>query len=571
MTNSKSYTLGGTLLCFFLSSCSSVADLDSIDNQPYNSKIKSNLYDTDNDFIPNIIEEQLGMNPYNSDENGNNISDGLDSDGQNGDTFFDMQWYIYSQNHTTHNGTKVNINGNDLNLLNIYSRYMGYNNGNNIIIQVVDSGVYPTHPDLIENIDRYRSYSGDNSGSLRVPTDPHGTKVAGVIAARAFNGQGVRGIIPFAKIASSNWLINKKYYQLDKSWVSGVGANEIAISNNSWGSDFDTDTILEEYMKRGSQFLRNNKGRIYVFASGNSRREHGDANLQYVASSRFPIVTASLNFNDRVTSYSTPGANLLVSAYGGEDFTITPTIATTTIPGTSVNSGNRDTQTTWDADYNQEYTYDFTGTSAAAPMVSASIGLVLEACPNLTWRDVRYLLANNAKQIDSSNSSWIENDAGLKHSNDYGFGLINPQGMIDECSHGYKVLSRERNFQKMINTNINIPDNKNPIGVNINITSQAIIEWVEVTVKSNHVFASDLKIVLISPSGTRSTLIDVNPISGKSTYYSTTTDWMSSGFRFSTALMTGESSRGAWRVEVSDESADDRGILKGVMLNIYGH
>lgn len=559
-----------TLLLFF-SSCSSVADLDSIENQSYYIQMKSNLYDTDNDFIPNVIEQNLGMNPYDSDENNNNILDGLDSHGQNGDKFFDMQWYIYSQNHTTHSGTKVSINGNDLDLFNIYSRYMGYNNGNNIIIQVVDTGVDPTHLDLVENLDKYRSYSGDSSGSIKMPFDPHGTKVAGIIGARAFNGEGVRGIIPFAKIASSNWLLKKKYYQLDKSWLSGVGANEISISNNSWGSDFDTDTILEEYMEEGSKRLRDYKGRIYVFASGNSRKEHIDANLQYVANSRFPIITASINLGNKITSYSTPGVNLLVSAYGGEDFTITPTIATTTISSTSVNSGNKKTQTTWSDDFDQDYTYDFSGTSAAAPMVSASIGLVLEACPNLTWRDVRYLLANNAKQIDSSNKSWIKNYAGLKHSKDYGFGLINPQGMIDECSHGYRVLSRERNLQKVINTNINIPDNKNPIGVNINITNQATIEWIEVTITSDHVFASDLKIVLISPSGTKSTLIDVNPISGKSSYYSTTSDWMKNGFRFSTALMMGESSRGIWRVEVSDESRDDKGILNGVMLNIYGH
>jgi len=570
MTNAKSYALG-TLLCFFLSSCSSVADLDSIDNQSYKGKIKSNQYDTDNDFIPNMIEEQLGMNPYDSDENNNNISDGLDSSSPNGDTFFDKQWYIYSQNNITNSSVNISVGKNDLNLLNIYSRYMGYNNGNNIIIQVVDSGVYPTHPDLIDNIDRYRSYSGDKSGSIKVPLNPHGTKVAGVIAARAFNGQGIRGIIPFAKIASSNWLVKRKYYQLDKSWLSGVGANEIAISNNSWGSDFDTDTILEDYMREGSRLLRDYKGRIYVFASGNSRREHGDANLQYVANSRFPIVTASVNFNNKITSYSTAGANLLVSAYGGEDYTITPTIATTTIPGDSVNYGDRDTQTTWDNDYAQEYTYDFSGTSAAVPMVSASIGLVLEACPNLTWRDIRYLIVNNAKQIDSSNKSWIENAVGLKHSVDYGFGLINPQGMIDQCSNGYRPLPIQKNFRKVVGTSINIPDNKSVVGVNINVTNQAIIEWVEVTIQSDHVFASDLKVVLISPSGTRSTLIDINPISGKATYYGTTSDWMSGGFRLSTALMIGESSRGAWRVEVSDESADDRGVLNGVILNIYGH
>ena len=91
------------------------------------------------------------------------------------------------------------------------------------------------------------------------------------MAARAFNGKGVRGIIPFAKIAGSNWLDAQRTPALEKAWLTGDGANDIAVSNNSWGSYFDTDTLYESIMELGTRTLRDGKGRIYVFAGGNDR------------------------------------------------------------------------------------------------------------------------------------------------------------------------------------------------------------------------------------------------------------------------------------------------------------
>jgi len=110
--------------------------------------------DFDNDFIPNNIEDYLNMDKFKSDENNNGTIDGEESNTSISDEFFDKQWHIKSL------GTQVNpdddsltIEGNDLGVMDIYHRYMGYNNGNPIIVQVVDTGVDANHEDLIDNID----------------------------------------------------------------------------------------------------------------------------------------------------------------------------------------------------------------------------------------------------------------------------------------------------------------------------------------------------------------------------------------------------------------------------------
>ena len=565
MSSYKSF-LYSSFLVIFLSSCETSFPTDTID--PTSS---SAIVDSDGDFIPDSIEAYIGLDIDNSDVNNNGILDGLDSEGIYGDKFFDEQWYIYSQSSITNSSEVSSIRGNDLRILNIYKRYMGLNRGDNIIIQVVDEGIYAKHEDLSDNIDIGRSYDGLEPSSISQPlsTQDHGTKVAGVIGARAFNGKGVRGVIPFAKIASSNWLLYGTYEILDKVWYSGYGSNDISVSNNSWGFEFSTDTMFEEYMQKGSSELRDGKGRLYVFPSGNKRVDNGNANLQYLLNNRFAIVVSSINYNNKVSSYSSKGSNILTCAYSGESKNSTPTIGTTTIPHTSLNSG--DNQTTWYDDTSRSYTYDFDGTSASAPMVSASIGLVLEACPSLGWRDIRYLIASTAKKVDSSNNSWVKNSAGLSHSIDYGFGLINPNAMIEKCQNSYQNLPEVKAIE--INKNISLPisDNNKSNSFTLNIIKDIKIEWVELTIDIDHQYASDIKIDLISPSGTKTNLIDINDISGNSYKNATTANWMSGGFRFSTASMIEESSKGEWKVEVYDTTSGDVGNIKSAKLLIYGH
>jgi len=526
---------------------------------------ESSSDDSDGDYIPDNIEILIESNSNDSDMNNSGVEDGLDTQGVYGDTFFDKLWHIRSLGTATNDSGIESIVGNDLNLLEIYHNYMGYNYGEHIIVQVVDTSIDTDHEDLEANMDLSRSYDGGNVGDPS-GTHPHGTKVTGIMAARAFNGKGVRGIIPFAKIAGSNWLNTQRTPALEKAWLTGDGANEIAVSNNSWGSYYDTDTLYEDIMALGTSTLRDGKGRIYVFSAGNDRGTKGNANLQYALSNRYAIAVAGLKHNNTYSDYSTPGSNILVSGYSGNYYQDSPTIGTTTIMGTSNNSGDIDSKTTWSEDIDENYVYTMNGTSAASPTVAASIALVLEACPDLTWRDVKYLIAKHAKQIDSSNSTWVMNaaDTPLRHSIDYGFGLINPQGMINDCTTSYINLPTEKSQTIIKVFNEVIPDDRNTYSFDLNITEDITVEWVEATIHCSTPYASDYRVELTSPEGTKTTLmtedtdVEIN-------------HWMSSGFRMSTPAMLGEKSKGIWRVDMTDQLNGDTGTLNTIELKVYGH
>jgi kexin len=521
------------------------------------SKDNATLSDQDNDFIPDIIEKALNKNSQNSDENNNGILDGLEDD-----PFFNKQWYIKSNSLPTNPSGVNSIIGNDLNLLNVYKEYMGYNNANPIIIQIVDTGIDIDHEDLKENIDLSRSLNGANQGKPLPDSNyyygSHGTKVAGVAAARAFNSVGIRGVAPFAKIAGSNWLSYQTLDALEATWFSANGANEIAVSNNSWGKYFCSSTFYEDILKNGTKNLRDGKGRVYIFSSGNDRAYNADANTQYYLNSIYPIVVGAIDYNNKITTYSTPGANLWISAYGGTySYYKGPTIATTYLSGKS--------KKTWSEDINKNYTYDMLGTSAAAPMVSGAVALILEACPNLGWRDVKYILAKTAKQIDY-NSDWITNSAGLNFSRNYGFGLIDVEKSISMCKNSYNNLNELKTItvNKNIN-NINIDSKQN---FTIIADTNSKIEWVEATIDLNATNASDFDIYLTSPSQTKILLLKHGTKIGAS--FVPIKNWMKGGFRFSTGAFLDEESIGEWRIDIVN-TKQNKATISNIKLTIYGH
>ncbi len=513
------------------------------------------LSDGDNDNIPDNIEALLGMDSNNSDENSNGVIDGLE-----GDPFFSKEWYIHA-NGTPMNPSEIgSIVGNDLHLLDVYKKYMGYNNGNPIILQIVDSGVDIKHEDLKANIDINRSLNGDKQGDP-VPGGyylPHGTMLAGIAAARGLNNIGVRGVAPFAKIAGSNWLVQQSLDGLDAAWLSGNGANEIAVTNNSWGTYYTIDTFYEEIMEEGTKTLRNGKGRVYIFASGNARADNADANIQYVINNRFALVVSALDYQNKSPEYSTPGANVWIAAYGGaSDVNSGPTIATTYLSGKSVN--------TWDEDSKKDYTYAMAGTSAAAPMVTGAVALLLEACPNLGWRDVKYILAKTAKKIDSENDRWITNTEGYHFNRNYGFGLIDTKKAIDMCQNGYSNLPAQKSIEATFNAYINL---NSTTKVELDVPHDIKAEWVETTVDIDTQNASDIDIYLTSPGGTKVQLIKSGTKVDQ--YHIPNGDWMNGGFRFSTGAFLDETTAGKWTVTI-ENSKQINAQLKSVNIKIYGY
>ena len=75
-------------------------------------------------------------------------------------------------------------------------------------------------------------------------------------------------------------------------------------------------------------------------------------------------------------------------------------------------------------------TTDHSGSSAAAPLVAGVMALVLEANPELSWRDVQHILVNSATMTDSGSSTWHLNAANHSHSHVYGFGVVDATAAV---------------------------------------------------------------------------------------------------------------------------------------------
>ena len=74
--------------------------------------------------------------------------------------------------------------------------------------------------------------------------------------------------------------------------------------------------------------------------------------------------------------------------------------------------------------FNGDYYNNFGGTSASAPVVSGIVALMLQANPNLTWRDVKHILVDTAVKNDPSDPGWTQNGAGRWVNDRYGFGAV---------------------------------------------------------------------------------------------------------------------------------------------------
>jgi hypothetical protein len=55
---------------------------------------------------------------------------------------------------------------------------------------------------------------------------------------------------------------------------------------------------------------------------------------------------------------------------------------------------------------------------------------MLEARPEMTWRDVQWGLLSTAVRTDPDDSDWTQNGAGLWVNHKYGFGLVNATAAV---------------------------------------------------------------------------------------------------------------------------------------------
>ncbi len=440
------------------------------------------------------------------------------------DPLFQYQWGL--QNTGQSGGTP----GVDINVLPVWPQYTGAG----VRVGVVDSGFQLAHPDLARNVDVKDSFDAVTNvagGNPVFAADNHGTPVAGIIAEAQNNGIGGSGVAPDATLISYRILgrpdpnnqltVDPNYQSSEVRAFSRALADGVDVLNNSWGfaannqpipfaSNFNLSNSLGAAETAFGTLGRNGKGSVALFAAGNYRAQGDDAEFSNQANSRFSITVGALTNQGTTSVYSTPGASLLVAAPAGDYGSATaPNGTITTTDRTSTDGYNTTAGAVGD------YTYGFNGTSAATPFVSGVVALMLQANPNLGYRDVQEILAYTARNTDPTNASWLTtaagtwNGGGLHYSPDYGFGLVDAHAAV-RLAESYatlgKIAAGESNM--LVGAATDTPatsltiDAGQSITQTLSVAGDLTVNHVDLSLALAAASAGALTVTLTSPDGT---------------------------------------------------------------------
>ena len=260
------------------------------------------------------------------------------------------------------------------------------------------------------------------------------------------------------------------------------------------------------------------------------------------ASSRYTIAVSSVGDADMVASYDEPGCAILAVTQSNGNVR---SIATTT------------TVSSW--------TTSFGGTSAAAPLAAGVVALMLEANPQLTWRDAQHILLETTRINDPNHGDWITNGAGYDVNYYYGFGAIDAGAAVRAAETWLAVPHEIAADSGVIAVDPNeglIPDN-DPVGVtqSVVIADDVRIESVELILNVTASFVGDLEIELTAPSGTVSTFAQRRTADSQQDL---------ENVKFTSLRHWGEEAAGEWSVRIADRYAQDRATWLDYRLVFHG-
>ena len=462
------------------------------------------------------------------------------------DPLFNQQW------HLGNTGQGGGTRGADANIQAVWDNYTGAG----VTIAIVDDGLETGHEDFVGNINTTLDYDWndvDNDPNPVLASNNHGTSVAGVAAARGDNGIGVAGAAYEAEIVGYR-LISGPISDRDIAESQSRSSDIIDVYNNSWGpgnlfrlttSGPQTLAAIEDTTTNG----RGGLGSIIVFSAGNSGPD-SDTNYAPLQGSRHTITVAASTNEGTAAAYTTPGATVVVSApsNGG-------TLGITTTDRTGAEG----------YDDPENYTNTFGGTSSAAPLVSGIIALMLEANPNLSYRDVTDILARTSERIDPTHADWSQNGVGLWVNHTFGFGDIDATAAVNAALTHFSLGPETSKTSGVIDVNQPIPDaGTGSLTETFTVSgAEALpsLEYVEVVLNGTHQEIGELEIKLTSPSGTES-LLSRTRITDPGT---TLNDRI-----FTTVRNWGESSEGTWTLTVTDGAAGQTGVLNDYEIRFFG-
>ncbi len=484
------------------------------------------------------------------------------------DPLYGCQWHLKNTGQLGFSGKAVTA-GEDINVEGVWNEDV-YGSGINVAI--VSDGIDLSHEDLSAKVRSglnwsyfERNNSEENSSEkYNSERDDHsdgssftGTRAAGVIAATGYNGLGVRGTAPGASIYSYRLSgdLSEADAMVRNKEITAVSVNGRVSEDGAFFQE--ASSVWEEGLDTGIREGFYGKGVFYVWGAGDGHENNDQANFNEYSSYYGVTAVCSTDGFGKKSIFSEEGVNLWVCAPGSD-------IVTT--------------------DNNNDYVVT-SGTVLSASQVGGVAALLREVNGNLSWRDIKLILAGSARQNDVSDMSW--ETGAVKYGSDverynynpkYGFGVVDAEAAA-ELAGSWKGIGEMRTITASSDNELTIPDGEGEAdGI---LTSTLVIpdveeiftEFVEVELVFSHDRLQDLDIKITSPSGTVSEL--VREFSGEEE--DAEISYVRRTHRFGSAKHLGEDPSGEWTLDISDTASGDEAdeentfTLHSWSIKVYGN
>ncbi|EUC35969.1 hypothetical protein COCCADRAFT_34558 [Bipolaris zeicola 26-R-13] len=458
------------------------------------------------------------------------------------DPIFEEQWHIFN----------VKAQGNDINVTGVWLQGI---TGKGVTACVVDDGLDYTSNDLKDNFFAEGSHDYNDHEDLPTPKlsdDRHGTRCAGEIAAGKNDACGL-GLAYEAKVSGVR-ILSGDITDVDEALAINFEMQKNDIYSCSWGPPDDGKTmqapgiLIEKAMVNAVQNGRGGKGNIYVFAAGNGAASGDNCNFDGYTNSIYSITVGAIDQNNDHPYYSEACSAQLVVTYS---------------------SGGGDAIHTTDVGLNK-CTSSHGGTSAAGPIGVGVYALVLQARPELTWRDVQWLTVMTAVTLTTP-GDWVKTPSGRMYSHQFGYGKLDAYAIVEKAKTWELVKPQAWFYSPWMHVRKPIPEGDKGLASAFEVTPDMLknanferVEHITLTMNVEHQRRGDLSVELRSPAGMVSHLSTARRSDDAPYGY---IDWT-----FMSVAHWGESAIGNWTVIIKDVKAGNgkTGVFTDWKLRLWG-
>ncbi|XP_074651716.1 neuroendocrine convertase 1-like [Tubulanus polymorphus] len=484
-----------------------------------------------------------------ADDESSELRDGNEESERFNDPLWPVEWYLRDTR------SRSSLPKLDLHVIPVWNHNI---TGRGVVVTILDDGLEWNHTDIFPNY--FKNASTDLNGKDDDPFpryDPtnenkHGTRCAGEVAMVENNQKCGVGVAYNVKIGGVRMLDGRVTDSLEAKAIAHA-LDVVDIYSSSWGPNDDGKTVegpgklARQAFDKGIKEGRKGKGVIYVWASGNGGGSGDNCDCDGYTASIYTLSISSASMSLKSPWYAEKCASTMATTYSSGAYTDMKIAS---------------------VDLHNTCTTQHSGTSASAPLAAGIFALVLEANPDLTWRDLQHLVAWTSEYDPlKNNDDWHRNGAQFWVNPRFGFGLLNAAALVDNAKNWTNVqnksiceVSDRSAFPKKLKTGNEVEIKLHVSGCKGQPNEINFLEHVQVQINMSYTKRGVLDIDIRSPAGTITRLLTQR---GR--------DLSSDGFKnwpFMSVHQWGEKPGGTWIVRIRDPKDGDGDGNSGKVLDV---